>query len=77
MAYKVVKPLVITKRQDGSDLYLYEGALLPDFVSDEEAKRLLDEEFVEKVGADEVPKDADVKTSVKGSSKSGPSAPSN
>jgi hypothetical protein len=41
MAYKVVTaPLVITKKQDGSDLYLYEGAVLPDFVSDDEVKRL-------------------------------------
>jgi hypothetical protein len=42
MAYKVIKPLVITKKQDGSDLYLYYGAVLPDFVSDEEVKRLVD-----------------------------------
>lgn len=87
MAYQVVKPLVITKKQDGSDLYLYFGAVLPDFVSDEEVKRLSDEGFVEKQGsaaakeamadaAPEVP--ADLAEAVKAKSKkSGPSAPSN
>ena len=68
MAHKVVKPLVITKKQDGSDLYLYHGAVLPDFVSDDEVKRLVDEEFVEKVG------DEPAKSAAKGSK---PSAPSN
>jgi hypothetical protein len=68
MAYKVIKPLVITKKQDGSDLYLYEGAVLPDFVSDEEVKRLLDGEFVEKSG------DEPAKSAAKSSK---PSAPSN
>jgi hypothetical protein len=51
--YKVVVPLVITKNPDGSDRYLYNGSVLPDFVSDEESKRLLDEKFVEKLSAAE------------------------
>lgn len=45
-SYVVVAPLVITKKEDGQDLYLYEGAVLPDFVKDDEAKRLLDEKYV-------------------------------
>lgn len=68
MAFKVTTPLVITKKQDGSDLYLYQGAVLPDFVSDEEVKRLSDGGFVEKFGDDPA------KSAAKGSK---PSAPSN
>jgi predicted transcriptional regulator len=42
MATHIVSaPLVITKKEDGSDLYLYEGAVLPDAVSDDEVKRLV------------------------------------
>jgi hypothetical protein len=33
-------PLVIAKRADGSDVYLYRGAPLPDGLADGEAKRL-------------------------------------
>lgn len=40
MAYVVTSPLVIAKKQDGSDLYLYENAEVPDFVSADEIKRL-------------------------------------
>jgi hypothetical protein len=85
--YQVVKPLVITKKEDGSDLYLYLGAVLPDFVSDDEVKRLSDEGFVEKLGsaaarealAEEAPEvPADLAEAVKArAKKSEPSAPSN
>lgn len=68
MAYRVVAPLVITKNPDGSDRYLYQGAVLPDFVGDDEVKRLVDEKFVEKDG------DEPAKSAAK---KSSPSAPSN
>ncbi|MCW2898486.1 MAG: hypothetical protein JWO67_751 [Streptosporangiaceae bacterium] len=47
--FKVTAPLVITKKQDGSDLYLYRGAVLPDFVSDDEVKRLSDDGFLEQL----------------------------
>lgn len=47
MAYQVVAPLVITKNTDGSDLYLYYGSILPDFVSDEEVKRLAEGKFID------------------------------
>lgn len=40
MAITVTAPLVITKKPDGSDLYLYENSELPDFVSADEVKRL-------------------------------------
>jgi hypothetical protein len=49
MSHVVTKPLVISKKPDGSDLYLYEGAELPDYLSDAEVKRLVDLGFVEKV----------------------------
>lgn len=49
MAYKVTAPLVITKHVDGSDLYLYQGAVLPDFVGGDELDRLVDEKFVVKL----------------------------
>lgn len=38
----VTAPLVIAKRTDGSDVYLYQGARLPDGLADGEAKRLVD-----------------------------------
>lgn len=44
----VTAPLVITKREDGSDLYLYEGAELPDHVSGDEVKRLVGLGLVDK-----------------------------
>jgi hypothetical protein len=47
----VTAPLVITKKEDGSDLYLYEGAVLPDHVSADEAKRLSDLGLVDKLSA--------------------------
>lgn len=46
--YTVTAPLVITKKDDGSDLYLYEGAFLPEGLADSEVKRLVDGGFVEK-----------------------------
>jgi hypothetical protein len=47
MAHIVTGALVITKRENGSDLYLYEGAEVPEFVSKDEVKRLVDLELVE------------------------------
>jgi hypothetical protein len=46
---KVTGALVITKNEDGSDLYLYEGAELPDFIDKGEVKRLTDLGLVESV----------------------------
>lgn len=51
MAYIVTGALVITKREDGSDLYLYQGSELPDFVEKDEAKRLVDLGLVENTGS--------------------------
>jgi hypothetical protein len=48
MAYTVSVPLVITRKADGSDLYLYQGAPFPETDADE-VKRLEDEGFIEKV----------------------------
>ena len=50
-SYQVVKPLVITKKPDGSDLYLYENAPVPEGVSADEIKRLLDEGFIAEASA--------------------------
>lgn len=44
----VTAALVITKKEDGSDLYLYEGAVVPSFVSADELKRLAAEGFIDK-----------------------------
>jgi hypothetical protein len=44
--YHVVIPLVITKKLDGSDLYVYEGGVLPSFVKASEVARLLTEQFI-------------------------------
>lgn len=49
--YRVVKPLVITKKEDGSDLYLYEGGIMPEHASKDEIKRLSDGGFIEKLSA--------------------------
>lgn len=49
MSHIVTAPLVISKKADGSDLYLYEGSELPDWASDDEIKRLVDLGMVEKV----------------------------
>lgn len=53
MAHIVTAPLVITKKPDGADLYLYEGAVLPDYVSADEVKRLDALGFLDKVSAAE------------------------
>lgn len=51
MAHIVTGPLVITKKEDGSDLYLYENSVLPDHISADEIKRLTDLGLVDKVSA--------------------------
>lgn len=38
----VSAPLVIARREDGSDVYLYEGAALPAGLAEGEAERLAD-----------------------------------
>lgn len=40
MAQHVTVPLVIAKRADGSDVYLYEGAPFPEGLREGEAERL-------------------------------------
>lgn len=53
-AYKVTGPLVITKKADGADLYLYHDSLLPDGVSADEIKRLVAIGLIGKASGDEV-----------------------
>jgi hypothetical protein len=48
-AHVVTSPLVIAKKEDGSDLYLYEGSELPDFVKADDVKRLVALGLVDKV----------------------------
>lgn len=40
MSKRIAAPLVIAKREDGSDVYLYAGAFLPDGLAEGEADRL-------------------------------------
>jgi hypothetical protein len=40
MSYIVTAPLVLAKKEDGSDLYLYANSVIPAYVSDSEIKRL-------------------------------------
>lgn len=47
MGNTVSAALVIVKKQDGSDLYLYAGAELPDHVPAADVKRLVDGGLVE------------------------------
>jgi hypothetical protein len=49
----VTAPLVIVRKPDGADQYLYTGALVPEFVEAEDVKRLTDEGFIDKVSAAE------------------------
>jgi len=51
MSYRVTAPLVITKGETGSDLYLYQGAIVPEFVKADELKRLKADELIEDDGA--------------------------
>jgi hypothetical protein len=53
MAHIVTAPLVITKKEDGSDLYLYQGSVVPSNVSASEIKRLSERQFIEKIGSAE------------------------
>lgn len=47
MAQNVVTaPLVIVKNEDGSDRYLYQGALVPEHIKGDTLKRLKDEGMV-------------------------------
>ena len=40
MGHIVTAPLVVTKGETGSDLYLYQGTQVPEFVKVDELKRL-------------------------------------
>lgn len=53
MGAVVKAPLVIAKRPDGSDVYVYQGSILPDDLKAGEAERLAD--FLEKAEPDEKP----------------------
>lgn len=48
MSYHVSAPLVITKGESGSDLYLYQGAPVPESVNSDEIKRLEEGGLIEK-----------------------------
>lgn len=52
MGYVVTAPLVISKKQDGSDLYLYENTEVPDFVKADELERLSGLGLVAELSAD-------------------------
>jgi len=50
MGYIVSKALVITRKEDGSDLYLYYGSPVPAHVKDDELLRLIEGEFIAEDG---------------------------
>ncbi len=50
----VTAPLVITKNEDGSDLYLYFGTPLPQHIKGDELKRLSNEGYIGKLTAEEL-----------------------
>ena len=50
----VTTPLVITKNEDGSDLYLYFGTPLPQHIKGDELKRLSNEGYIGKLTAEEL-----------------------
>jgi hypothetical protein len=52
MSYHVTAPLVVAKQPNGSDLYLYQGAPVPDGLADGEIKRLEEGDFIEKDAAE-------------------------
>lgn len=52
MSYHVSAPLVVAKQPNGSDLYLYQGAPVPDGLADDEVKRLEEGGFIEKDAAE-------------------------
>lgn len=64
MSYIVTAPLVIAKKQDGSDLYLYKDAQVPDFIAADDIGRFERLDMVEKVDG------RSSKTSVKPASES-------
>jgi len=51
MAHIVTAPLVVTKGETGSDLYLYQGTQVPEFVKADELKRLEEAGLIEKATA--------------------------
>lgn len=53
MTFQVITPLVITKKPDGSDLYLYQDAIVPDSVGGPELTRLAGEGFIKELSAAE------------------------
>lgn len=52
-SYVVIAPLVISKKEDGSDLFLYEGAQLPEWATAVEIDRLSALGFIVEVSAAE------------------------
>lgn len=55
MPYIVKAPLVIAKNEDGADLYVYEGAPVPDGQSDEWVEHHLRDELIAEVKASDLP----------------------
>lgn len=52
MSYMVKAPLVVAKDQEGKDLYLYAGSVVPDSVQGEQVQRFVDEGFFVDSSAD-------------------------
>lgn len=58
MAYEVTSPLVQVRRQDGSYVHLYEGALLPDEADPKHVEQLLADGMIAEADAPAVAPDA-------------------
>lgn len=63
ISYQAVVPLVIAKDGDDRDIYIYAGEIVPDNVSKDSVKRLLAENFIQKVTPDSATSDTDTAAS--------------
>lgn len=53
MGYRAIKPLVVARTEEGSDVYTYQGSPVPDNVSEREIQRLLADGFIASDGVAE------------------------
>lgn len=63
--YLVKTPLVIAKDDDGRQVYLYQGAVVPSSVSKDEVSRLKEGGFIEALPDETVPESAKLPTTAK------------
>lgn len=49
--FQVIVPLIIARDSGGKDVYVYQGGIVPENVTADEVKRLLDGKFIAKASA--------------------------